>query len=110
MPFRETVLIEQDGPAAHLPDDEVELAVVSKIAGHHGPAIAVIIRSREKADVKEIPAADIAGDIEENALALVAAEIVAFLDDVPRVFNPKLAQTGVELAGGNHAGAALRRL
>jgi hypothetical protein len=104
------VLIKQDGPAAHLPDDEVELAVVAKITGNHRSAVAVIVRPGEKADVQEIPAPEVAGDIEEDALALVRAEIVAFLDDVPGILDPELAETVIELAGGGDAGATLIRL
>src|SRR5262245_31499933 len=59
VPFGEVVLIEQHRPASYLADDQVELAVVSKIAGDHGAAVAIVVRSGEKADFQEIPATDV---------------------------------------------------
>ena len=55
-------------------------------------------------------AADVAGDIEEDALALVAAEIVALLDDVPGILYPEFAEPGVKFPGDRYASTALIRL
>jgi hypothetical protein len=104
------VLIKQHGSAADLPDDQIELPVVPKIAGDYGASVAVVIGSREKTNVKKVAATDVAGNIEEHAFALVAAEIVAFLDDVPGILDPPLAETGIEFAGELHTGAAILRL
>src|SRR5207244_2528081 len=75
VPFREVIFVKQDRSAAHLPDDQVELAVVAKITGHDRATIAVAIGCRERTDIQKIPAAHRAGDVEEDALALVATEI-----------------------------------
>ena len=60
----------------------------------------------ESADVEEVAAPD----VHPGPVALVAAEVVAVLDDLPGVLDPELAQGLVELAGGRDLAGPVARL
>ena len=102
----ELVFEKQDSPAPHLADDEVEPSVVAKVAGDHGAAVTVAIRACQVADVDET----LALDIQERALALVGAEVVALADNVPGVGDPEFAEGLVEGAGCRHQCSAVEGL
>ena len=89
------------------------VAVAASSKTYYGPSVnmrygpvAVAIRARQVADIEESPAPD----VEERALALVGAEGVALVDDVPGVGDPELAQGLVDRAGCRHRGSAIEGL
>src|SRR2546425_1838669 len=95
MPGGQLILKQQQRTTADLADDEVELAGVAKIGGHHAAAVAIAVRPCQKAEVQEA----LAPDVEPDAIALEGAEVMPLADDVPRVLAPELFQGRVQLPG-----------
>src|SRR5205823_2844633 len=98
VPRRQLIFVDQDWAAAGLADDEVELARVAEVGGDDRAAVAVVVGAADETEVEEVSPADRAGHVQEETLALVRAEVVALLENLPGPLHPELAQRGVELA------------
>ncbi len=94
----EVILVHEYRPTARLAKDQIELAMVAEVSRDDAAAVAVTVGAGQEADVEEIAAAVRTADIEESSLSLISAQIMAFGDDVPRIFHPELAQRLVELS------------
>jgi hypothetical protein len=98
MPLGEIILIEKDRASSSLANDQIEPADVAEIAGHDATAVAVAVSTCEIADVQEITLAIRPADVEKSPLPLESAEVMAVLDNIPRVIHPPFTEGGIELA------------
>jgi hypothetical protein len=106
MAFGEMVLVEQEGAPAYLANEEVLLADIAEIAGDDTAAIAVVVRAGQVAEVQEVASLD----IQPGAFALVAAKVMAILDNLPRVLDPELAERIIDASGRGDLASTITRL
>src|SRR5262249_54863467 len=106
VPARHAVLEQQQRPAAGPAPDQVQQADAAEARSDDRAAVAVAVGPGQVADVEEV----LPLDVQEGAVALVGAEVVAVGDDLPGVADPELAQRAVQTAGQRDFAATVARL
>jgi hypothetical protein len=82
------------------------LACVAEISRHDAAAIAVVVGTAEIAEIQKCRSML----VHPQTLALIHAEVVAPIDDVPGILAPELLEGVIQFPGKRNAGRAIARL
>jgi hypothetical protein len=89
----QAVLVNPERCSADLAHNEVHLTGAPKICCYHRSAVPITVCAGETADFQE----RLSAEVEEDAIALKAAQVVLEVD-LKRIFDPELAEFGVDVS------------